>query len=388
MYTLLTTCPPYGSRNVGDKLIEQSIKDLVAHETGVTEFLTIFREEPLEPYLEEINGSRAVLATMGLRNTSYHVGWAIIDAVDQIRVPIIPVGSNWNAYPGDARSRRDFVPPEENVAFVRRIADQLEQWSCREYHACRMLEKLGVENTLMTGDPAWFHLPSLGKPMRRPAGVERVAFSPPLSPFYVHQGEQMMRMLASFAPQAERICAMHLVDAGTAGENEVRSERSAAMTPAVARKNRRIRELADELGFRVCEMAGDLSALDLYDTCDLHVGYECHAHVSCISRRIPSVLIAEDARGVGFNYTLGVGGFNGFVRTPGSTGVVRKEITSGYCTSLEEFAMAPARGDVHEEVHQFLLEELSSGFRRYVGLASYLDRLYQEVMGPFIRSLR
>jgi len=30
----------------------------------------------------------------------------------------------------------------------------------------------------MTGDPAWYDLASFGKPMRRPARIERLAFTP------------------------------------------------------------------------------------------------------------------------------------------------------------------------------------------------------------------
>ena len=389
MYTILTTCPDYGSQNVGDGLIEQATKRIVSRETGVHEFLTIFREECLEPRLAEINASRAILMpAFPIRDTPMYPGtYRLLDDLDRIHVPMIPIGANWNVYPGDAQSRKDVTYSQDTVDFLQRVAAQVERLSCREYYVCQVLRKHGIHNALMTGDPAWFHLPSLGKPMRRSPTVERVAFSPPLSPFYVDQAEQMLRMLALLFAHAEKYCAMHLADAGQNATAAARSENSAAMSPAVAEKNRRIRELANELGFEVREMAGDLQTLELYDTCDLHVGYECHAHLNFLSKRIPSVLLSEDARGVGFNYSLGVGGFDGFVRVPGTSGVPRKAVTSGYCTSLVEFALAPARNDVHEQVRQFLVEEVESAFRRYVGLAAYLDDVYQEGMRPFIRSL-
>ena len=71
----------------------------------------------------------------------------------------------------------------------------------------------------------------------------------------------------------------------------------------------------------------------------------------------------------------------------GPPGAVRKSHTSGYCTSLEEFSTAPARLDVHEEIREFLDDEVGSGFRRYVGLGPYLDEIYHDVMAPFIRGL-
>jgi hypothetical protein len=99
------------------------------------------------------------------------------------------------------------------------------------------------------------------------------------------------------------------------------------------------------------------------------------------------VLIAEDARGVGFNHTLGVGGVTGFVRAQHELRGLRKTHTSGYCTSLREFALAPPRADVPEVVRGFLREELDSAFRRYLGLPERLDELYERVMRPFLQSL-
>jgi len=387
MYTVLTTCPDYGSRNVGDKLIEQRVKAIVASEKGQTEFLTIFREEPLDDRLGEINRSRAVLMpAFPIRDTPmYPRTYRLVRDLDRLRVPMIPIGANWNVYPGDAQSARDTEYSPETVSFLRRVAGQVDRISCREYGVMAVLRKHGITNLLMTGDPACFDLPSLGRPITRPSAVRRVVFSPPLSPFYAQQAEQVMTMLAELFPSAERFCAMHLADSDSATDD--RAENSAAMSPEVARKNWRIRECAANLGFIVWELARNVAGMSVYDSCDLHVGYECHAHLYFLSKRIPSVLIAEDARGYGFNYTLGIGGPNGFARAGAGMRVERKTHTSGYCTTAQELALAPPRADVHLDVRRFLQEELDSGFRRYLGLGPYLDEVYERVMAPFIRSL-
>ena len=386
-YTILTTCPSYGSRNVGDKLIEQRTRELVLREKGPGQFLTIFREELLDDQLAEINASRAVLMpAFPIRDTPMHPGtYRLVDDLSRIQVPMFPIGANWNVYPGDDQSRRDIRYSEQTVAFLQHIAGQVDRVSCREHLVCRVLRKHGIHNMVMTGDPAFFDLPSLGKPMARPSRVERLAFSPPLSPFFVEQAESIMDMLAGMFPAAERFCAMHLADADTSPS--LQSENSAAMSPEVAQKNRRIRQRAAQLGFECLDLAGNLEAMSAYDACNLHVGYECHAHLYFLSRRRPSVLIAEDARGVGFNYTLGVGGVTGFVRAQTGLREVRKRHTSGYCTTLRELALAPPRADVPELVWGFLEEELDTAFRRYAGLSAYLDELYERVMRPFIRSL-
>lgn len=388
-YTLLTTCPPYSHQNVGDKLIEERTKELVSKEKGDVDFLTFFREENLEPYLEQINSTRAVLMpAFPIRDMPMYPGvYQLVENISRIKVPMIPIGGNWNVYPGDEKSRNRLKYSEETCSFLSYIAGQVEQISCREYYTCDILEKHGIDNTLMTGDPAWFLLSAIGKPMYRPRKIERLVFSPPLSAFYLEQAKEIMGMLAKMFPSAEKVCAFHLFDADTESATEKKSERSAAMSPDILAKNRAIRKYAAELNYKIMEMAGDLKNLEFYQTCDLHVGYECHAHLSFFSRRIPSVLIAEDARGVGFNYTLGVGGFTGFVRSQQETSVNNKKVTSGYCTSVEELILAPPKTTVHLEIERFLSHELESRFRKYIGLADYLDDVYTNRMKPFIQSL-
>lgn len=389
MYTILTTCPPYGSQNVGDKLIEQRTKDLVTAEKQDSDFLTIFREEPLDEHLAEVNSTRAVLMpAFPIRDTPMHPGtYRLVSDLARIRVPLIPIGANWNVYPGDRRSRREVWYSRETTRFLKYVAENVAAVSCREYYTADVLNTHGIYNTAMTGDPAWFLLSAVGRPMRRPSSVDSFVFSPPLSPFYVEQAKQVMATAKALFPTAQAYCAFHLFDSSSTAAEDAPRENSAAMSADVTTKNRRIKEYAEELGYEIREMAGDLANLELYENCRLHVGYECHAHLNFISRRIPSVLIAEDARGVGFNYTLGVGGVDGFVRAQRAVESEQKTITSGYCTSLAELAVAPPRTDVHLEIRDFLRHELDSGFRRYIGLADYLDDVFENRMRPFIRDL-
>ncbi len=109
-YTVLTTFPQNrNSANVGNQLIEVSLKALVEREKGKVNFTTIFREEPLEPHLDEINRSAALLMpAFPIRDTPMYPGcYRLTEDLDAIKVPMIPVGSNWNVYPGDFESREE-----------------------------------------------------------------------------------------------------------------------------------------------------------------------------------------------------------------------------------------------------------------------------------------
>ncbi|WP_436934740.1 polysaccharide pyruvyl transferase family protein [Halovenus marina] len=388
MYTIVSTFPADGSANVGDKLIEHAVERIVEAERGPTEFFTVFRENPLDDHLDRINDSDAVLLpAFAIRDLPlYPETYRLTENLSDITVPLIPIGSNYNVYPGDEQTRAELDFSQETREVLEHVAGQVKSFSCREQYTCDVLNAHGIDNTLLTGDPAWFDPDRIGDSMRRPNAVEQVVFTPPLSPYYVEQATALVEMLTDLFPDARRILSIHLADADTA-DDDTTSEKSAALTEDVAEKNRRIRAAADEHGFEQVDAGGDLTNIGFYEDCDLHVGYECHAHASFIRRRIPSVLVAEDARGVGFADTLGVGGFRGFVRAQSSSRQLRKEVTSGYCTTLTEYSLAPARNDLATDVRRFLTREIDRDFQRYAGLGNYLDAMYTETMRPFVKNL-
>ncbi|ANO50454.1 polysaccharide pyruvyl transferase family protein [Woeseia oceani] len=391
-YTVLSTYPGHrSSANVGDHLISVALEKLVRREQGNVEFLSIFREDPLDDYIDEINRTAAILLpAFPIRDgiPLYPGCYRLTDNLDRIKVPMVPVGANWNVYPGDAYSRKTTQYSQETTRFLHRVASGISQFSCREYLLMDVLRKHGIENTVMTGDPSWYDPDFFGTPIHRPSHIDTLVFSPPLSAFYGDLAVQCLDLLKDMFPDATRYCAFHLTDPAASPFDDKSMTNDASMRPDVARKNAMIRAYAAEAGYEVLEMAGDSKKLDFYRDCDLHVGFECHAHLSFIRQRRPSVLISEDARGVGFNYTLGVGGFDGFVRLEDTEVRPPKEGgTSGYCVSQEEWDVAPAKDDLAQELRSFLEEELQSGFRRYIGLTDRIDETYEKVMAPFLRSL-
>lgn len=391
MYTVLTSFPDVGSGNIGDKLIEIATKKLIKNEKGKTEFLTVFREDDLSNHLDEINKTRAVIMpAFPIRDLPMYPGvYKLVDDLREIHVPLIPVGGNWNVYPGDFFDRQNVNYSKETIEFLKYISLQTDEISCREYHVCRILERHNIENSIMTGDPSWFDLDFIGRKMKRPTEIKKLVFTPPLSAFYVSQAKSLIKMLASIFPRAEKYCTFHLGDMITNPLPEgVDGDNSAAMNRDVAEKNERIRQFARKKDFGIVMANHDINKIDFYEQCDLHVGYECHAHWGFLRKRVPSILVSEDARGVGFSYTQGVGGFEGFVRSQSSkTKNSRPTNTSGYCDSLDLYGTAPADMTLAERVREFIEDELESNFRRYVGYSEFLDEIYYTRMKPFIASL-
>lgn len=54
------------------------------------------------------------------------------------------------------------------------------------------------------------------------------------------------------------------------------------------------------------DISGDCEKFKYYDDCDFHIGFRVHAHIYNLSRGNISILLNEDARGIGVNNALGV----------------------------------------------------------------------------------
>jgi Polysaccharide pyruvyl transferase len=387
MYTILTTYPPDGCRNVGDQLIEASIKNLITHVKGETEFLTLFREDDLTEHLEQINQSKAVVFLLAIRDTPLWPNtYRLTENLADIKVPFVPIGATYNIYPGDYQTRTTVEYSDKTKDFLRYLSTQTKSFSCREYHTCKILQDNGINNALMTGDPAWYEVEKLGQPMHRPEKIKKLVFSSPLSPFYLEQAKDVMVLLSEMFPNAEKYCVFHTADLETF--KDARPENSFAMSQEVTDKNIAVAKFARKLGFKPEYLFGEVEKLQFYHSCDLHVGYECHAHLYFLRQRLPSIMIIEDARGKGFSYSLGSAIFNGFKRCPGSAGKnITKKITSGYCTSLKEYSIAPVNPELIDQLKQYLEEELENKFRRISTIASVIDDTYFSAMQPFLEDL-
>jgi hypothetical protein len=287
--------------------------------------------------------------------------YTLVDDLDKLEVPIVPISAGWKNYPGDLHDVYNHTYSDPTVDFLEQIASQVDKFSVREYFTEKILRRHGINNTLMTGDCAWYDIDRIGENLETPSQVDKLVFTTtPHSSRYLSQAREMIQMLSDTFPDAERYCSFH-------GEINSLEEK--------------LRSEAEKNGFETVESSHDTSNLELYDECDLHVGYRVHGHIAFLRKRIPSVLLNEDGRGCGFSYTFGTGGFNALSRgTRGSIDIKNLIHPRRGATIATEPNSA-------EYVRDFILEELDNGFRRYQHIPQMIDSTYQSSMKPFIDSL-
>lgn len=375
-YVILTTFPEHKSGNVGDKLITHAAKELINEVKGKSEFITYFREENLNPHLDVVNNAKAVIMPgCPTRYNMYPDMFELVDNLDKINVPLIPMGSSWSSFPGDYTDCENLFFSQKTENFLKFLSNQTSYFTCRDYFTSRLLEKHGVNNTLMTGDYAWYDLDCMGKDMKRPVKIKKLVFTTPHNPLYTSQAKNLIKMLSDLFPNSQKYCSFHSVP------NETDKD---------------IGEFAKKKGFILKNFSHDVNKIDFYDDCDLHVGYRLHGNIAFLRKRIPSILLNEDGRGVAFSYTMGIDGFNAFSkRIPNSLHSKIKRNESKWINRRGNFILKRIRNKilaksnpfVVDRIERFLKEEIENNFRRFSKISKYIDDTYENKMKPFIEQI-
>jgi hypothetical protein len=94
--------PPHASGNVGDKILEEEKQHLIQKESGINDFDIVSRGYDFSSTVDYLNGSDAIiLPGFAIRDPIYSDTCRLIENLDDIEPPIIPIASGWSHYPGN-----------------------------------------------------------------------------------------------------------------------------------------------------------------------------------------------------------------------------------------------------------------------------------------------
>lgn len=286
-YTLVST----KAKNVGDFLIYERAKELLRKHTSETEYLEVSNREPLD--ITEANKTKALILCGGCSyyNEFYPGVYPFMGELAKIKVPIIPFGLGWQGYPRFMPDKFKFNSVIKYI--IKHIHDNIEVSSCRDIITKNILNRHGIKNVVMTGDPAWYDLQSIGKDYEPPAAISKIVISNPQVPQLYRQSIELLKLLHRVYPDAHIYYVFH------------RGIEEDIFTPR--KESEQLLSLANKvrkLGAEVIDTAFRPEAIEFYRQCDLHVGYRVHAHLYFLSIRKPSLLLQEDGRGMAMSKSL------------------------------------------------------------------------------------
>lgn len=272
-------------RNSGDHLIGDRARSLLRRFVD-DDVVAIDRRAIDDSAYDLFNRARAVMLAGGpaYQRKIYPAIYPL--DLRRVKVPVIPYGLGWKAPAGKAIENFEFSP--ESLDFIRQVHSGIELSSVRDPLTLDVLNHNGVSNVVMTGCPAWYDLEHFDTPYRFSPEVKTLVLS---MPAVMQPGVfELLEWLTKEFPRARRVISFHhgILPARTRSGLRVGRQNAAFALSAIRR------------GWSVASLAGSLKKMErLYTAADLHIGYRVHAHLLCLSRRRASILINEDARGVG-----------------------------------------------------------------------------------------
>ena len=301
MYVTLT-----GARNnAGDFLIRERALKLLAHFRPDRPVLNLNAWQPIKDAdMERINAAKALILCGGPSARAHMVPTYDLprERLERIKVPIVTMGVGWKHASGRWSAIASTRPNAETGALLARLASDGLTNSVRDLEAKEFLSRGGVERVSATGCPALCaepeglstHARSASGPVVISPGVlaRREDFG------FRRQFRDVLDLAASTFRRDRIVVAFHHATSPT--------EYASAYGAGIGVPDLELRRSVEASGFTAVDISGSEKAMiDLYSSASLHVGYRVHAHILCTSLRIPSVLLAEDARGFGVGRLLG-----------------------------------------------------------------------------------
>lgn len=289
--------------NGGDYLIVKKVKEVLEYHTNRSEFCYKSGFDSFEGKIQYINSFDAILICGGpgyenrLLNTQ---SFPIFKLLNQINIPIHFIGVGWYGKTGNQEEIYQYKFSDKAKNILDAVTERGGYLGCRDYLSQRVLKRNGYTNSIMTGCPVWYDFDFLNETKVRrksQSEVKRIVISDPgmtkVKEQHMQRADQainIIQLVQRLFPDAEIVFTFN---------NGIETVYSTSC-------NTRIFEFLCKQNIRVEELTKDAEKFAVYNPSDLHIGFRVHSHIYSLSRRIPSILIAEDARGCGINEVLGL----------------------------------------------------------------------------------
>lgn len=279
-------------KNAGDYLIHDRGLRLLATALDDRDLVSVPRWQAVESALFDRSGGVVACGGPGLRPGLLETYVPLAQAL-RSGLPCSILGGGWGS--SDAR-----MLDEASVEAVGGILSRGGLVTVRDPISQQRLVDTTGHRAIMTGCPAWYFVATLDAALHHPTEFRSIAFTTPASARFAVQAERVLKALTDRFPNASRTVVLH-----RGRPTVARPSLTVAglwRTGSAMRHRARVTRMevvARRSGWQIVDASFDLSKLDLYAEIDMHVGYRVHAHLDALSLRRPSILIAEDVRGLG-----------------------------------------------------------------------------------------
>ncbi len=283
-------------KNAGDYLIAHRSQLLIKNLIPKIEIIPIWEGEKcskIEGIIKDVDG---VVFGGGPFFTSriYPEDIPFVADLENFDLPMINIGGGWFGHNDDAKTIRDYPINNSSLELLKKIETLSGALSCRDWHTANML-RLKKYKAEMHGCPAWYDINYINmNTLRSKKTIQTICISDPANVRNSKAARVLIEVMKREYPNAKIKYVFHR---GTWEEvdGKIGVQRKAGIEQALC-----------ENDIEWVDISGGYEGFEVYDSCDLHIGFRVHAHIYNLSHRNRSILIEEDGRGSGVNQALGL----------------------------------------------------------------------------------
>lgn len=345
-YTIISTYPELGSKNIGDALIEKSTVEAIRQIKGDnSEFEVIWRQENWDTVKNKLLSSDAVIfACLAIRKNMFSTYTYINELIDSnIPIGIISAGTALNM---NSNLDNLFDFPSEDLTILKQLNDQSIFFTSRGYLSQRFCTANNLDKVVFSGDISFLDERFKNIKFENNFRIKRIAISDP------HYGKSFLKSLNLLIENLKIIFPNSKIDVLLHGVNKdiedfCQTNKIGCNKIYLDKKN----------------------GLDAYNLYDLHVGYRIHGHVSALLRRIPSYLLEQDGRGCDYGLTIDRKiSVSSFYKP--ETNKLKTLLNKLFHLNLKTSKTVPLH-PVHQLI-SIISEDAKTGFKKFINLENQL----------------
>lgn len=285
-------------KNVGDFLIVKRCKEILVNQFPGCEIFEYKRNAPLDENLCDINKTDILITGGGPAYVTnmYPDVIPFVQDLNLIKVPIFAMAHGWHGSDDSPNSTYNYIFSPQTNTLLSRIQNDGFSFGCRDFYTTKVLRNNGYNNVLMTGCAAWYDLKYINdEDIHNNGEIKKICISDPALIINHKQMIDVCKYIRNKFGNAEIVVVFH------------RGIKADILTSKqFADSAEHICMELKKMGITFEDISYDCKKLEIYNKCDLHIGYRVHAHIYNLSQRRRSILIEEDSRGAGVNEALGL----------------------------------------------------------------------------------
>lgn len=225
--------------------------------------------------------------------------FTLFNRLDEIKPKIHFLACGWYGNNGLPEEIYNYKFDNDVLSNLKKLDENGTIFGCRDYITERVLKNNGIKNTFMTGCCSWYDVDNLSitKFKSDVNNINHIVISDQgltkNSKYHDIKFKQTINLVKLIKTKFPPVKITYVFQGGIT-------------TKYSANYNLHIKEFLEKNNIDYIDISGSSKGFSIYNTADLHIGYRVHSHIYCLSKRIPSILIEEDARGRGVNDALGL----------------------------------------------------------------------------------